>query len=404
MGRKRKSGEGTVRLRKDGRWEGRIVIGYDEKGLPKTKNVLAKTKGECVEKLKALKEIIAPPTPSKVRSDMPFGEWLDHWYETCSKPTIRPSSQRIYEGYLRLYIKPKLGNIPLDKLTTNDIQQFCTWMKSDDHMGGGSIADSQIRNCFSLCHRALEKARTEHLIPRDPTDGCKLSPVRYEEMKILSRESMQKLLIQAREENYYELFLLELATGLRLGEIAALQWDDLNLETGELQINKQVVAVKGKLTVSPPKTKAAVRTLILPPPVLKVMLEYRARVDSRWMFPSSKKEDAPMRPSSIHQRLHRILGHAECDRVRFHDLRHTFATNALAYGMDIKTLSTILGHVSCATTLNTYSHITDEMRQQAAVKIDQGIAKAEIKPQEEKPKERTMTTFQARKRWSRKAG
>ena len=307
MGRKRKSGEGTVRLRKDGRWEGRIVIGYDEKGLPKTKNVLAKTKGECVEKLKALKEIIAPPTPSKVRSDMPFGEWLDHWYETCSKPTIRPSSQRIYEGYLRLYIKPKLGNIPLDKLTTNDIQQFCTWMKSDDHMGGGSIADSQIRNCFSLCHRALEKARTEHLIPRDPTDGCKLSPVRYEEMKILSRESMQKLLIQAREENYYELFLLELATGLRLGEIAALQWDDLNLETGELQINKQVVAVKGKLTVSPPKTKAAVRTLILPPPVLKVMLEYRARVDSRWMFPSSKKEDAPMRPSSIHQRLHRIL-------------------------------------------------------------------------------------------------
>ena len=403
MGRKRKSGEGTVRLRKDGRWEGRVVIGYDEKGLPKTKNVLAKTKGECVEKLKALKETVAPPVSSKVRADMPFGEWLDHWYETYSKPTIRPRTQRTYEGYIRLYIKPKLGSIPLNKLTTNDIQQFCAWMKSDDHMGGGSIADSQIRNCFSLCHRALEKARTEHLIPRDPTDGCKLSPVRYEEMKILSRESMQKLLIQAKEENYYELFLLELATGLRLGEIAALQWDDLNLETGELQINMQVVAVKGKLTVSPPKTKAAVRTLILPPSVLKVMREYRAKVDSRWMFSSPKKEDAPMRPSSIHQRLHRILDHAGCERVRFHDLRHTFATNALAYGMDIKTLSTILGHVSSATTLNTYSHVTDEMRQRAAVKIDQGIAKVEVNPQEEKPKERTMTTFQARKRWSRKA-
>ena len=80
-----------------------------------------------------------------------------------------------------------------------------------------------------------------------------------------------------------------------------------------------------------------------------------------------------MRPSSIHLRLHRILDHAGCDRVRFHDLRHTFATNALAYGMDIKTLSTILGHVSSATTLNTYSHVTDEMRQRAAVKIDQGV-------------------------------
>jgi len=81
----------------------------------------------------------------------------------------------------------------------------------------------------------------------------------------------------------------------------------------------------------------------------------------------------------------------------------TFTTTALAYGMDIKTVSNILGHVSCATTLNTYSHITDEMRQQAAMKIDRGIAKAEVTEQEEKPKERTVTTFQARKRWSRKA-
>ena len=105
----------------------------------------------------------------------------------------------------------------------------------------------------------------------------------------------------------------------------------------------------------------------------------------------------------VHHRLHRLLDHAGCGRVRFHDLRHTFATNALAHGMDVKTLSTILGHVSSATTLNTYSHVTDEMRQRAAVKIDLGIAKAEVTEQEEKSKERTMTAFQARKRWSRQA-
>lgn len=86
MGIKRKNGEGTVRLRKDGRWEGRVVIGYDENGLPKTKNVLGKTKGECVEKLKTLKDTIAPTNPSKVRADMPFGECLNYWYETYSKP------------------------------------------------------------------------------------------------------------------------------------------------------------------------------------------------------------------------------------------------------------------------------------------------------------------------------
>ena len=107
MGRKRKNGEGTVRLRKDGRWEGRVVIGYDEKGLSKTKNVLAKTKGECVEKLKALKNTITPPTATKVKADMSFGDWLDLWYENYSKPAVRPSTQRIYEGYIPAVHPPR---------------------------------------------------------------------------------------------------------------------------------------------------------------------------------------------------------------------------------------------------------------------------------------------------------
>lgn len=105
----------------------------------------------------------------------------------------------------------------------------------------------------------------------------------------------------------------------------------------------------------------------------------------------------------MYERMKCLLKQAGLPEIRFHDLRHTFATNALAHGMDVKTLSTILGHVSSATTLNTYSHITDEMRRRAAVKIDQGIAKAEVTEQEAKPVDHTMTTFQARKRWSRKA-
>ena len=407
MGRKRKNGEGTVRLRKDGRWEGRIVIGYDENGLPKTKNVLAKTKGECIEKLKALKSTITPDTPIKLKADMPFGEWLDHWYETYCKPNARPATQRTYEGYIRLYLHPRLGSIPLNKVTTSDIQQMCTWMMTearvDQKNGDSGLSDSQVRNCYSLCDRVLEKAVAEKLIVRNPAKGCKLPPNRPNEMKVLSREDMQKVLIQAKEENYYELFLLEFATGLRLGELMALQWDDVDLVTGELRINKQVNLVGSKLVISEPKTKAAVRTLILPPSVRKVLAEYKTRVNSRWLFPSPKKEDLPIIPSAVSRRLHTLLEHAGCEQVRFHDLRHTFATNALAHGMDIKTLSTILGHVSSATTLNTYSHITDEMRQRAAVKIDQGIAKAEVQDTAIAQPERTMTTFQARKRWSREA-
>ena len=362
-----------------------MVIGYDDKGLPKTKNVLAKTKSECVEKLKTLKDALAPPAPPRTRADMPFGDWMEHWYETHSRPAARPGTRRIYEGYLRLYIRPGLGHIPLNRLTAKDMQRFFAWLKTegraDQSDGETGLADSQLRNIHSLCWRALEKAVSGNLIPQNPASGCKLPSARKGEMNVLSRESMQKLLIQAKEEKYYELFLLEFATGLRLGELTALQWEELNLTTGELRISKQAVVIGSELVITEPKTKAAVRTLLLPPKVLEVFREYRNRNPSRWLFPSPKKEDSPLLPSVVRQRLHRLLDHAGCERVRFHDLRHTFATLALESGMDVKTLSAMLGHVSAATTLDIYTHITDDMRLTAAANIDRGIGKAA--PQED---------------------
>lgn len=117
-------------------------------------------------------------------------------------------------------------------------------MKPDEYANGKGIADSQIRCCRSLCRQALEKAAEEHLILCNPAIGCKCPPAKREEMKIPSWETMQRVLIQAKEENYYELFLLEFATGLRLRELAALQWDDLNLTTGELRIDNDFEVLK----------------------------------------------------------------------------------------------------------------------------------------------------------------
>ena len=409
MGRKRKSGEGTVRLRKDGRWEGRGVVGYDDKGLPKTKNVLAKTKAECVAKLESLKESVTPATSVKVRADMPFGEWMTFWYETCCKPAVRPNTRTGYENNIRLYIRPRLGDIPLNKLTTNDIQQFINWMRQDGRSEyresrGEGLSANTIRHCCGLCRRALEKAVTEKLIVRNPAEECKLPPARRMEMRLLSREELQKLLIQAKAEGYYEVFLLELTTGLRVGELMALQWDDLNFNTGELRIERQIYQIKGELLIQPPKNKASIRTVILPPAVVTALKKYKQTVFSRWMFPSPKKEDAPIAPSVASHRLAKILKHAGCKKVRFHDLRHVFATNALEHGMDVKTLSTVIGHVSSATTLNVYAHVTSDMQRQAAARIDRGIGKAEVAESTSIAKSMsTMTDFrpirERKRRW-----
>ena len=224
-------------------------------------------------------------------------------------------------------------------------------------------------------------------------------------MQVLTPEEIQRLLIQAKEDSCFELLLLELSTGLRRGEICALQWGDLSFRTGELRVQRQVHRVKGRLATSPPKTKAGNRSVILPTPVLNVLKAYKETISSRWMFPSPVSEDSPRDPAAVRKRLQTVLERAECKKIRFHDLRHTFSTTALEHGMDIKTLSTIIGHVSSSTTLNIYAHVTDEMRRTAAVKIDQGIGKAEIQPENQailrKP---APSTFQAHKGQRRKAG
>jgi len=150
-------------------------------------------------------------------------------------------------------------------------------------------------------------------------------------------------------------------------------WDDLNFRTGELHVCRQVCSVDGKMEISVPKTKSSVRTIVLPPSLTGVLKEYKKTVDSRWMFPSPQNSDSPRYPTGTSDILGRILRRAGCKRVRFHDLRHTFATMALENGMDVKTLSATIGHVSAATTLDIYSHMTDTMQMQAAVNIDRKI-------------------------------
>lgn len=381
MAKRRKAGQGTLRLRKDGRWEGRIVVDYNENGTPKTESVTAKTKAECQKKLEELKQKCGIVT-GKAKPDMPFGDWLDLWYKTYSKPTIRITTQLCYEDRIYLHIIPAIGDIPLNKLQQSDLQKFYADLKKNGRktkveLYGTGLSDRMVRSCHATCRSALQKAVEENLIRVNPAVGCKLPPKKSKEMQVLTHDEMRRFLIQAKCDDFYELALLELATGMRRGEICALKWDDLNFRTGELHIQRQVYHVNHGVIISTPKTKSSDRTIVLPQSIVNVLKEYHARCDSEWIFPSPKKEGEPIDPTSVYRKMRKVLDRAQCKLVRFHDLRHTFATTALEHGMDIKTLSAIIGHVSSATTLDIYSHITDEMQASAANKIEKHFAKNE---------------------------
>ena len=295
------------------------------------------------------------------------------------KNTLKESTQATYEQRIYKQIIPKLGHIPLNQLNAGTLEKFYAQLKSNGRLVrrdiyGLGLANSVIRSIHAHCRAALEKAVAEKLIRQNPAIGCKLPPKKSSEVKILSPEAMQKLLYQAQIEGFYEMFMLDLATGLRRGEVVGLQWKDIDFENGTLSVTRQVRYVKGELKIEPPKTKASERSIMLSPPVLEMLTEYRKTVNSIWLFPSPvKEEDVPRDPSACRKALARILKRAGCEHVPFHAMRHTFASNAFHYGMDVKTLASTIGHESVETTLNVYAHSSEQMKRDAAKKIDEAI-------------------------------
>ena len=386
MAKRRPAGDGMVRKREDGRWEGRIVIGHRENGEPLFRHVYAKTQKALLDKLHQNIECYRDVELTE-DSRMTLSEWLDRWLTEYKAGTVRPGTLKSYRCYIEYYIKPQLGDKQISLISQQDIQRMYRRLKTEgrihehpemDHQ----LSDSMVRHIHSTLHAALKDAVQAHVIPKNPTEGTTAPKPNYKPKRILTRAELDAFLkVVEQDEVWRDFFQTELMTGLRRGELMALQWDDLNFKTGVLNVNKQVYDVRGQLQISTPKTKNSVRKIVLPPAVVSVLREYKETVDSRWMFPSPVNEDCPITPGVVRRRLQLILEHAGCKHVRFHDLRHTFATLALENGMDVKTLSAMLGHVSAATTLDIYTHITDDMRFTAAANIDRGIGKAA--PQED---------------------
>ena len=390
---KRKNGEGTVRYREsDHRWEARVFVGYDSKGNPKTRNVTAKTKSECLDKLEKLKQEVGTVASCKICPEMKFGDWMNHWYQTYCKLGLKPSTRVTYEHRIYDQIIPKIGDVPLKSITASMLDRFYAELRykgrlvKQDIYGEG-LSMATIRNIYFHCKAALDRAVKDRLILSNPADACTPIPKRSAEVEVLSPEEMQRLMIQAKEEGFFEMFMLDIGTGLRRGELLGLQWSDINFETGEVKITRQINMVGKVPTVSTLKTKSSNRTIILQKPMLDMLREYKERVNSRWLFPSPVYDDKPRDPTACRKKLSQILEHAGCKHVKFHALRHTYATMSLAYGMDVKTLSATLGHASVSETLDIYSHTTDEMQKSAAAKIDKAFGNADEADLEEEEKE-----------------
>ena len=183
-------------------------------------------------------------------------------------------------------------------------------------------------------------------------------------------------------------------------------WSDFDGRKGTLSVSRTLHKEKGgRLVAGDTKTYAGTRKILLPSTTAERLAERKKHSYSQWIFPNPLRPEAPLDPSAAYRQMKKILAEAGLPELRFHDLRHTFATASLEHGMHVKTLSTIIGHVSSATTLNTYTHITDAMRQSAADKIDRGISKAEPREQREQaPQKLPPSTFQAHKGQRRKPG
>jgi len=374
MAKRRANGEGNLRKRKDGRWEGRYTAGRDpETGRAIYKNVLGKTQAEAKAKLKQAIEKAKGLDAAKV-GRYTVGQWMEVWFEHYAKVKVRPSSHQTYRGYIDNHIKPNIGKIPLEKLTSLELQKFYKKLLEkgrvdrleSKHQSKGLSAKT-VRNIHQIISSAMKLAQEQKLISTNPADGCALPRLEHREMQTLPVEQLQSFLREARDSGVFELYYLELATGLRRGELLGLKWEDIDLERGDLRVRRQIARINGEVVEAPLKTKNAYRTLPLAEDTIGVLEAQRKKTgSSQWLFPSTT--GGPISPDSVLHMLHRVLKRAGLPRVRFHDLRHTFATLALQNGVDVKTVSGMLGHFSAGFTLDTYAHVTTASQRQDAEK------------------------------------
>ena len=398
MAKRRPSGDGMVRRRDDGRWEGRIVIGHKKNGDPIFHHDYANTQKELMDKLHLSIERYRDVELTE-DSRMTLGEWLDTWLEDYKEGTIRPTTLDSYRRYIENYIKPELGHKQISLISSQDIQRMYNRLKKNGRIhehpeDGYALSDATVNHIHTMLHGAMKDAVQAHIIPRNPTEGPTAPKPNYKPKRILNEQELDTFMETIRkDEVWYEFFYTELMTGLRRGEICGLMWKDFDEKKGTLSVCRTLHSKSmGLFALGATKTSKGTRTIILPQSIVELLRQRKKRAVSQWIFPNPVSPELPMSPESAYHRLKALLKQAGLPDIRFHDLRHTFATHALASGVDAKTLSGILGHTNASFTLDTYTHVTSDMQQQASDIVGgfmEDLFGKELKPWQEREKTET---------------
>ena len=372
MANKRPDGDGLVRKRSDGRWEGRIVVGHKSDGKPIYRSVFARTQKELMDKLHD--QIEAHRDVELTEGyNLTLAQWLDKWLDEYKAYTIRASTLQGYKRLVKNYIIPHLGDKKLGAITTADLQKLYNWLREngrihEHYQKGDALSDSVVRGIHMLLHQAMDAAVQQRLVAKNPTNGTVIPKNNYAPKQILTESQLTAFLEVVKQDPVWsDFFYTELTTGLRRGEICGLRWQDFDEKAGRLQIRRSVTTKEGGgVAVGQTKTSTGNRTIQLPPSTVELLKVRKKKSFSDWIFPNPTVPEIPMSPSTAYRRMKTFLRYAGLPSIRFHDLRHTFATHALTSGVDAKTLSGILGHTNASFTLDTYTHVTTDMQKKAS--------------------------------------
>lgn len=370
MSRKRGNGEGSITKRKDdGRWMARYTV-HTAAGR-KRKTIYGKTRAEVAEKLaKAVMD----------RADglvfdagtLRLFEYLERWLADSVRGTVRDTTYENYSYLVRTYIVPSLGRVKLKALSPAHVQRFYR-----EKLDSG-LAPRTVQYLHTLLRKALKQAVKWGMVPRNVTDAVDAPRPARKETKYFSFDQAKAFLKVASEDRFWALYVLAISTGLRRGELLGLRWEDLDLERGVLRVRRSLTP--DTKSYNQPKSAKGRRSVGLTPGTVEALKLHKinqerekACLGSRWqeqglIFPSSI--GTPFNPSNLLNRSFKpLLKRAEVPQIRFHDLRHTFATLMFFNGEHPKIVQEILGHAQITLTLDTYSHVLPSMQEGAVGRL-----------------------------------